>query len=62
MPMKNTKATPSEIPPMRTFPKASPNEQISDSTTTVCKADGVVKSPLIHSILYNCTHYHAKLV
>ena len=43
MPMKNTNATPNEMPATRNLPKASPTEHISDRIIIVCSADGVAK-------------------
>ena len=52
--MKNTNATPSEMPRMRNLPSAMPTLIISANTTSVCTAECMVKRLSIHSIVSLC--------
>lgn len=50
MPTKKMKAVPSEIPKKRIFPSPIPIVEMSETTTTACKAECSTNNSLSHSI------------
>ena len=52
IPTKNTKVTPNEIPPIRSFPNPRPMADIKDITTTACKAECSINKLYSQSTLF----------
>ncbi len=61
IPMKNTKATPKEMPLKWSLPSASPKEQMAESTTMACTAECILINPSNH-MMFLCVFIRLPLV